>query len=216
MAAPVGGQVGPASPISTGTVGQAFQQGRQSESVVSELAPRYYTNAYQGNVFFAAHQAAITFAANGLTTASAVGLCVYNPPSNTNNIVPIQCEITMTNYVTSSTDVQVVGVMSSAYAAASPTTNTAITIYSAKGPGKFGSSALCAQSITFAANTIVWKQLYGAFITTTVAAAIPTQSSTGTIDLAGSVVIPPGFGFAFIANNASTGLVSCTWMELPV
>jgi hypothetical protein len=216
MPSPVAGQVGPAGTLPNGTVGQAYQQGRQAEEIVSELAPRYYTNAYQGNCFFAAHQAAITFAANGLTTSSAVGMCVYNPPTNGVNLVPMQCEVIMTSYVTSSTDVQVVAVVSSAFSATNPTTNTAITVYSAKGAGKFTSSALCAQSITFAANTVVWKQVYGAFVTTTVAAAIPTQSSSGILDIGGSLVIPPGFGMAFIANNASTGLVSVSWAEIPI
>ena len=215
MAAPIGGQVGPAGTIVTGTVGQAIQQGRQAEAIVSELAPRYYTNAYQGNVFFAAHQAAITFAANGLTTTSAVGLCVYNPPTNTNNIIPCQLELVMTNYVTSSTDVQVVAVVSSAFSAAVPVSATAITAYSTKGAGSKSSTAICAQSLTFAAAPVIWKGLYGAFVTTTVASAIPTQSSVS-LEVAGSLVIPPGFGMALIANNASTGIASATWMEIPV
>jgi hypothetical protein len=187
--------------------------GEFSDQLFTELMPRYYENAYRGNVFFAANQAAATFAANGLTTSSAVGLCVYNPPTSSKNIVPLQLEVSMTNLVTSSTAVQVIAVVSTSYSALTPATNTAITPVCTKGPGVSTSVAICAQSLTFANNTTIWKTIYNAYVTTTIAAAIPTQNYNA-IDIGGTLIIPPGAGMALICNNASTGIASATWAEI--
>jgi hypothetical protein len=188
--------------------------GEFTELLATELQPRYYEQAYRGNVFFAANQAAATFAANGLTTSSAVGLCVYNPPSSSKNIVPVQFEVLVTNVVTNTPDVQVLAVVSSSYSALTPATNTAITPVCSKGAGTATSVAICAQSLTFASNTTIWKGLFNAYITTTVATAIPTENYS-LLDVAGSLVIPPGMGMAMICSNASTGILSATWMEIP-
>jgi len=212
MASIVGGQAGQVI-IADGVSSQAFRQGRYSESIVSELNPKYYEQAYRGNVFFAAHQAATTFSANGLTSATAVGLCIFNATNSQKNLVPFQVEILMTAYVTTSTDVQVVAVATSAVSTAAPTTGGALTVYQSFGPTTSKAVAIAAQTMTFSANPIIWKNLYSAFVTTTVAAAIPTASAA-VIDLGGSLVIPPGAGMAVVATNASTGFVSLSWLEL--
>lgn len=212
MAQLIGGQVG-AQVLPQGASAAPFRQGAYGESSVSELQPKYYEQAYQGNIFFAAHQAATTFSANGLTSTTAVGLNIYNPATSTKNIVPIQCEIVMTNFVTTSTDVQVVAVLSSASAVTLPVTGGALTAYSAKGVGLATSVAIACQTLTYAAAPIIWKSLYGAFVTTTIASAIPTQNCQ-VIDLGGSIIIRPGTGMSVVATNASTGIVSVTWMEL--
>jgi hypothetical protein len=209
------GVVGPQGPLADGGIAAPLRQGKFGEASVSELQPRYYEQSYRGNVFFAANQAAATFAANGLTTSSAVGLCVYNPPSSTKNIVPLQFEVLVTNVVTNTPDVQILAVVSSAFSNAVPVSATAITPQSTLGPGKASSIAICAQSLTFAANTVIWKGLFNAYVTTTVAAAIPTENYSF-LEVAGSLIIPPGTGMAMICSNASTGILSATWMELAV
>jgi hypothetical protein len=183
--------------------------------MVSELEPRYYEQVYRGNVFFAASQASTTFSANGLTSSSAVGLCIYNPPSNTKNLIPIQVEVLLNLLVTSSTNVQVVGVVSSAFSSAVPTSAGGLTVYSAAGVGRFASAAIAAQSLTFAANPVIWKNFYSAFCTTTIAATTPTPS-VAVYDVGGSIIIPPGTGMALVGNNASNAFASVTWMELAV
>lgn len=195
--------------------GQILGLGEYTEALVTELQPAYYENAYRGNIFFAAHQAATTFSANGLTSASAVGFCLYNPANSGKNIIPIQCEAVMTNYITTSTNVQLVQVVS-AFSGTTPTTATALTTYKAQGAmTPSGSIATACVSLTFAANPVIWKQLYASFVTTTIAAAIPTMSDMPQFEFKGSLIIPPGTGTAIVSNNASTGLVSMTWLELP-
>jgi hypothetical protein len=209
------GQVGPQGPTADGTTNAVVRQGKFGELDVSELQPRYYEQAYRGNVFFAANQAAATFAANGLTTVSCVGLCVYNPPNSPKNIVPLQFEVLVTNVVTNTPDVQILANVSSAFSNAVPVSATAITPQSTLGPGKATSIAICAQSLTFAANTVIWKGLFNAYVTTTVATAIPTENYSF-LEVGGSLIIPPGTGMAMICSNASTGILSATWMEITV
>jgi hypothetical protein len=209
------GVVGPQGPLVDSTQSAPARQGKYGELSVSELQAKYYEQAYRGNIFFAAHQAATTFSANGMTSASAVGLCVYNPPQSNKNLVPIQLELVMTNYVTTSTDVQVVVALSSAYSNAVPVSAGGLTAYCSKGVGQAVSIALCAATLTFAAAPIIWKAIYSAFNTTTIASAIPTASAQ-VVDIGGSLVIPPGTGMAIVASNASTGIASVTWMELAI
>jgi hypothetical protein len=183
--------------------------------IVSELNARYYEQVYRGNVFFASHQAAGTFSANAITSTSAVGLIVYNPPSSIKNLVPTQVEISMTSYVTTSTAVNLAAVVSP-YSAVAPTVGGALSVYSAKGAISTGGSVATAQtSCTFATAPVVWKQLFSAIVTTTIASAIPTTNDAQ-YDFGGSLIIPPGQGVAIVANNASTGWVSLTWLEIPV
>jgi len=214
MANIVGGQEGQQT-LTSGASNQPLRQGRYADLIASELNAKYYEQAYRGNVFFAAHQAAITFAANGLTSSTVVGLGLFNTVNSGKNIIPIQVEITMTNYVTTSTNVQVVAVATAAASTASPTVGGGLTIYQSVGMKTNQSIAIAAQTMTFSANTVVWKSIYGAFCNTTISDAIPTVSSEP-VDLGGSLVIPPGMGMGFLANNASTGLISLTWMELAI
>jgi hypothetical protein len=186
------------------------RSGRFGDTIVSELNGRYYEQAFRGNVFFSATQAAITFAANGLTSSSAVGLVVYNPASSTKNLVPLQGEVLFTSLVTSGAS-DLVGVISP-YSAAVPSYTGTLSAYSAKGGAVGGSVATVATTLTFAANPILWKALFSVYLTTTVTGS-PSLVS-GVFDLGGSVLIPPGQGLGLISNIASTGLVSITWAEI--
>lgn len=207
------GQVGPQ--ILQDGASETFRQGKSGEMVVSELSPAYAEQVLRGNVFFGSHQAAATFSANGLTSVSAVGLCLYNPPTSGKNIIPLQCELVMTNLVTTSTDVQAVVAVSALSSALVPATGGALVAYRAFGPASVSSSiAILCTTLTFANNPVIYKPIYSAFITTTIAAAIPTPSVAPPYDFKGALILSPGTGLAIVASNASTGFASINWMEL--
>ncbi len=84
------GLVNPPSNVSAADgTNNAFLQGKQSELIVNELAGKYYTDAYRGNVYYA------SVAATGIVTTifsngTYVGGLLWNPQGSGKNLVPIR------------------------------------------------------------------------------------------------------------------------------
>jgi hypothetical protein len=166
------------------------------------LGAPYQEAVYRGNVFFAANQAAVTFSV-GLTTTTAIGLIIANPPGSGKLVIPLQVEFANTGVIVGTAALVVRGYSSTAVAH-----TTALTPLNAR----LGGSAPVATADQGAGLTtapVVWKALYSVLTTNTAA-----LSSAALYDLGGSLIVPQGCAYGVLASAAITGFCSTTWMEI--
>lgn len=196
-------QVGPRV-VSDGSENPARTE-RSGALCTSDAHGKYQEAVYRGNVFFAANQAAVTFSV-GLTTTTAIGLILSNPPGNTKLVVPLQVEFVNTGVI-----VGVAGLSVSPYSATAVVHTTALTVrnaYLGQGPS---ASAQADQGSTLPAAAVTWKFLYSVLSTNT---AVISQATI--YDLGGSLILGPGTACAVVASAAITGFAGITWEEIPI
>ena len=197
MAIDINGRVGPAS-YADGTLTPP-RLAKDGSLVLSAL---YQEAVYRGNVFFAANQAAVTFSV-GLTTTTAVGLIVANPPGSGKLVVPLQVEFVNTGVI-----VGVAGLVVRGYSATAIAHTTALAPLNAKlgGPAP---TATADQGAGLTTAPSVWKALYSVLSTNT-----GVISQAALYDLGGSLIVPQGCAYGVLASTAMTGFASTTWMEI--
>ena len=210
------GQVGPSSTQSVAAgATPAVRLGQQGDMVVSELHGRYYEAAYRNNVFSLALTTAATITAYVGGAAGTPAVAVYNPPGSGKNLVPLMASYN--NVVAASGAGTVSWALWYGLTAAitqtslqPPVNQASLQTSGASAIGYRQSALTSSTALTNAYNLgyYYWATAAGAF-----------QSGPTVIDLAGSVIIPPG---SMMALGGSAALTSATWQcnllweEVPV
>lgn len=189
------------------TDGQTVTQraGKLGENIISELNGRYFENAYRGNVFFAATQAAVTLSAS-LSTTTVVGLVLSNPVGSGKILVPLQAGVALTGAI-----VGIVGLTVMPYSATAVTHTTVLAVKKAIGFSTVTDNAgLVDSGATVPLAPVVATALMAAISTNTAVSPAP-----GLFDLGGSLIVAQGCAVAIMGSAAVTALLSMLWAELP-
>ena len=185
-----------------GTIVQV-RSGQLGDVIVSELQGRYYEQTYRGNKFSWANPAAVTPPATVASTAPTS--CVYNPPGSKVNLVLTKVAAV---FAAAPAGAVVVGLVTG-FNAAVPTgvTNGTPVSNFVGNPAGNGKTATVATLGT--APALVLPLL-------AVEAASSITPAPAYVELAGSIVIPPG-GYAAINSNAACSIIGAfEWDEVPV
>lgn len=203
------GQVGPT--FSADGVQSALRTGKTGEQVVGQLHPRYYEATYRQGTFQAANQAGQVTTVGLATTYT--GLCVSNPVGNTKNLVLTKVTAA---FPVAPAAALAVGLMTGYNGATNVTHTTPVTPKSQFVGTGAAATALADSSATLPTAPLV-NTIFGFVGTAAVTAvnAVPGFS----VDMEGSVVVPPG-GYAAIYTSAASGaagmFASIQWEEVPV
>jgi hypothetical protein len=195
------GQVG-VQTLADGSLPANLRLGKAGEAMASELQPRYYEQTYRGNMFSVANQAAVTTSTTLNTTFT--GLSVANPVGSGVNLVitKFNCEQFAVGAAA------VVSIAAGAGAAAG-----SLTIRNRLYAGA-ASKAVASAGATIAAPILIMPVGSVGSVATTAYGLQPGIS----VDLEGSLIIPPGY---FVCTDTSiattTALIfSFTWLEIPI
>ena len=193
----------PATPIN----GRAGQLG---DLIVQELHGRYYETTYRKHMFSGASQVAATTTVGLATTYT--GLCLYNPIGSNVNLVVNKVGYA---FIVAFPAAAAIGLMAGYNAATAVSGVTAGTVVS-EFLGQPVGQGLVATAITMPTAPTL-RMLLGSGLT----GAITTEEAVSgeTIDLEGSIVIPPGGYLAFYTSTVSgtSGFFgSFQWEEVPV
>lgn len=179
-----------------------IRMGQLGDQIVSELQPRYYEQTYRGNVYSVANQAAVSTSTTLNTTFT--GLSVANPSTSGMNLV-------ITKFTCAQFAVGAAAVVSIAVGVGAAAGS--LTIRNRKYGGA-SSIAVASAGATIAAPVLIQPVGQVGSVATTAYGL----SNAVSIDLEGSLIIPPGY---FVCTDTSiattTALVfSFTWIEVPV
>jgi hypothetical protein len=193
--------------------------GEYSEALVSELQPRYYENAYRGNLFYA-----VNIAAQALSVASSTytGLVVQNPAGSGKNLI-IQEVIYSPTIAFTAVGAVILG-WGGTTSAGVP---VALTTGNSSGPA--GLSAIVganSSSVAKVGASCTWA-VNGAAAAPTFLRPLFSMQFSGTVasetiavckdEVAGSVIVPPGVQIGIEAiTTATTGIGYISWIELPL
>lgn len=185
--------------------------GEFSDLLVSELQPRYYEQAYRGNVFVAANQAIAAFS-TAVTTNT--GLTVANPPGSGKNLVLLGAEF----LPTATLAVGQIAVGAQPYSA-TPVGGTAVvgwpksTLIGSTPQGPSVASMFTTATLSATPFYAVWLNA----VLSTTAGNFSGGGSGDVNDYAGFLIAPPGTALTLISLTAAqSGLGTLTWMEIPV
>lgn len=195
------GQVGPQGSNQDGYEGP-FRLGKMADQIVSELHGKYYEQAYRGNMFAVANQAAVTTTAALATTWT--GLGISNPVGSGVNLVILR--FTCSQFAVGAA--AAVGLMTgSGQTAGSLTPRNRVV-------GGVAAKATASAGATIA--TPVLEEVYG---------SVGSLATTGyglqngiQADIAGSLIVPPGFFVASYTTIVTTTalIFGLLWEEVPV
>jgi hypothetical protein len=203
------------------------RSGQQGDLIVSELHGRFYEANYRSNVYFTGHTALTALSANtiSLTATTTPILGVWNPTSNTNNLVILKSSLTcVANSLTSGAGP---GVFVWALSLNNGAISTGLNPYNSKTLLQSGSSAkgfAGATALTGLSNNLAiargaaFPSPSGLTYTTLASTALlPSYFGVELFD--GSLIVPPG-GVLALLNTTSSTVFSCVgsleWEEVPV
>lgn len=200
--------------------------GQLGDSIVSELHGRFYETTYRNNTYFTGSTlTALTANTITLTSTTTPILGVWNPATNTNNLVILQANLTcVANNLTSGAGP---GVFVWAVSLGNGAISTGLVPYNARTLLQSGSNARAfagATALTGLTNNLVIVAAANlpapsGLTYTTLASTALLPSYTGREDLDGSLIIPPG-GVLALLNTTSSTTFSCAgrliWEEVPV
>lgn len=198
------GVAGP-NAVADGTL-SAVRLGKSLEQMVSELQPRYFEQAYRGNVFSASSAAGTSSA--GLAATFTGGICLSNPAGSNKLLVPLKCTSTL---IVVSAAVTSAGLIVGYSQAGVVTHTTALVPFS----NYLGSGVSPVGKVDQAA-TLVGTPAWLDFIAST---GVTAGVWGATLDLEGDLVIPPGGYVAIgttIASPATAHIAGISWIEVPV
>lgn len=192
------------------TVGQNVTVGfgEFSDITVTELQPRYYQQAYRGNVFAASNSAATAFSAVG---TAATGLILSNPAGSGKNLVILDIEFQFTVATAAAAQALLYANTNPIATATVHTTPLAVTSAligsSATAVGKADSAA----TLPLAPTAI--RVIQAAATTGPAAAALPYVKD----EVAGAILVAPGCTLSIQGTAAIAGAVaSITWAEVVI
>jgi len=181
---------------------------KQGSQLVDEYHGRYYEATYRKNAFNVASQAVATTTVGLATTYT--GLCLANPIGS-----PVNLElgiVSLNQSVIQATQVE-------AFALAfgfNGTTNVTLTTPATPQSNFIGSGQVSSAKAATSA-TLPTAPLYGIFLQNTPSAT--TNGAGITVDLSGSIILPPGAYACFVtpAQASVAGMwFSFNWTEVPV
>lgn len=212
------GTIGPVATSASLSAGsqQNVRMGNMGELIKSDLHGRYYEQAYRKSSFGGSTGGVVATAlAAGLVTAMTGGLVLANPVGNSFNLVLQKVGI---SFVLAQTNASTIGIMVGQSSTALSGTLTSMTprcknIGSNAAPtGLLYSSASITLPVAPTLDTILGTVDTGAL-------TVSTSGVSGTTDLEGSIILPPG-AFAAIyssaAGTASSLIAAFGWEEVPI
>lgn len=180
--------------------------GELSELLITELMPRYAEQAYRGNLFVAALQAA-TAVTNLATTAT--GLILSNPAGSGKNLWIV--DICVQQAVAAAAAIDSVVLAANVNPIATATAHTTPLVVRPALLGGSGTPAGLADSAaTLPVAPVVVRSLYAPSISATATTAVP-PFVMDPVD--GKLGIAPGCTVSLSATTAISVLASITWME---
>lgn len=192
MADVIQGQTGLQGPNPTGELIN-FRAGNYAELMVSELQARYYENALRKNTFSVASQAVATTTVGLALTYT--GLVLANPITSTVNLA-----LKKASWMQSVIQATQVEGFALAYGFNASTNVTLTTPATAQ--STFIGSGAVAKGLAAVSATLPTAPLYGHFVGNT--ATVTQNNPGGTIDLEGSVILPPGAYACFVTPTQAS------------
>ena len=176
--------------------------GAQGNSLSDGLHGSMYEAAYRGNLFHVTNQASVTTTVGLATTFT--GLAIANPAGSGVNLVIRKFNVAQ---ALAATTASAIGLMTGAGAAAG-----SLTVRNAKTGG-----AASATTTASAAATIATPILERVYASTGTAATSTASIEAGiSIDIAGSLIITPGYYLATYTTGVISGVFTLVWEEVPV
>lgn len=201
--------------------------GQLGDAIVSELHGRFYEQNYRNNVFFGGHTAVAALSANTITLTATTTpiLGIWNPQSNTNNVVMLQASLNViANNLTSGAGpgafVWAISVNNGAISTGANPYNAKTLLQSGSNAKVFaGSTALTGltNNLAVVAGSVLPSPSGLTYTTLASTALLPSYSGVENFD--GSLIIPPG-GVLALLNTTSSTVFSAAgrllWEEVPV
>ena len=201
--------------------------GQLGDVIVSELHGSYYETNYRGNMYFTGHTSLAAFSANtiSLTSTTTPILGVWNPASNTNNLVMTQAMLSVVaNNLTSGAGpgvfVWAISLGNGAISTGAAPFNAKTLLQSGSNARGFaGSTALTGltNNLTIVAGANIAAPSGLTYTTLASTALLPGYTGMETFD--GSIIVPPGGVLALLNTTSSTvfsAVGRLTWEEVPV
>lgn len=199
-------------------------QGKQSEGVVTELHGKYYTQAYRGNVYWAA----TAFAGVTLTIATGTSptFVIWNPQGSGKNAVLISIIITPTTAMTTASGYGYGYLINTGANLATAAPFSAFTqITATRGSANLGLAAgqgnsvvLVASAATLTTGATAMRGMGGSAGTGAITA--PAQQPIMREDFDGTLFLPPGSAMVVGTTVATSGQtathVTAVWYEAPL
>lgn len=196
---------------------QPALQGRQGDLVFSELNGKYYTDAYNGNVFQGGI-AVLTVPAFAGSLASVFSL--YNPAGSTRNLAVVSVDL---GIILATTVVNFVGLYGQFGIGSNTTIPSSITVASTNTPsnGIYGAGSVSQGKFLSAATHVGASTTFQLLdIVTTFGAVTTTNASPIHRDYDGALILPPGsivsLAMSTAAGTASGLAASIRWVEKPL
>jgi hypothetical protein len=183
--------------------------GEFSEALVTELQPRYLEQAYRGNIFFAALQAAV--AVTNLS-ATATGLILSNPAGSGKNLWLLDLGVQQAVAAAAAIDSLVLAANVNPIAAATVHT-TPLTVRAALLGSASTAVGLADSAATLPAAPVVIRSLYAPSISATATTSVPPYVKD---EIAGLIGLAPGTTISLSATTAISVLAHISWLELPL
>lgn len=201
--------------------------GQLGDVIVSELHGRYYETNYRGAAYFGGHAAVAALSANTITLTATTTpiLGVWNPTSNTNNLVILQANLNCfaSNLTSGAGPGAFVWALSLNNGAISTGSNpyNAKTLLQSGSNAKFfaGSTALTGLSNNLVIVAGANLPCPTGLTYTTLASTALLPSYVGREDFDGSLIVPPGGVLALLNTTSSTvfsAVGKLAWEEVPV
>ncbi|MFO0476842.1 MAG: hypothetical protein ACK52K_17005 [Alphaproteobacteria bacterium] len=201
--------------------------GQQGDLIVSELHGRFYEANYRGNVYFGGHGSLIALSANTITlTASTTPILgVWNPASNTNNLVMLQASLNVvaSNLTSGAGPGVFVWAISNGNGAISTGSNpfNARTLLASGSAARTFSGNVALTGLTSNLVVVAGSTLPSpsGLTYTTLASTALLPSYAGTENFDGALIVPPGGVLALLNTTSSTVFSAAgrlTWEEVPV
>jgi hypothetical protein len=179
--------------------------GSGADGVVSEFHGRYYQTTKDGNGFSASIQAVATTSVGLNTTYT--GLCISNPITSAIDMVVNKVSIMQS--VIQATQVEAFAIAVGYNATTNVTHSAALATRS-----NLIGSGLTSVGLADTSATLPTAPFYHTFIANTASAT--TETSVGTFDMEGSIILPPG-GYAMFVTPAQASVAgmwfSFSWEE---
>lgn len=211
MGMDINGKVGLQN-LTNGTSAQPSLGKPFGEALGSQLLPKYYHYAKQGNCFWA--QTASTGVDHGASLDTAAPFALYNAAGTGKDLVILR--VTM-GYVSGTLGAGFVAHCLSSNLVAAATTGTAIT---ARNALVGGSTAAVGAALTTATLQATPANVGTAFNLTPILATSAVSPWLAENDVDGAIIVQPGATYSLqaIAGAAGTSplvVFSCLWMEVP-
>lgn len=219
------GQTGQPAPYGN-NANPVLRAGQLGDAIVSQLLPRYYESTYRDNTFFGGHSALTALTANtiGLTAAATPILGLWNPSSNTKNLVLTYANLTLVaNNLTSGA---APGALVWAISLGNGGISTGLIPYNSRSWLQSGSNArFFAGSTALTGLTNNLAIVRGAAFSspsgltyTTLASTALLTSYGGWENFDGALFVPPGGVLALLNTVSSTtfsAIGHLSWIEVP-